>query len=336
MDSSYLSLPCSHWYLNDTYLEPYLSRLSHADRILHKRIEVSSMLDRSATKRFWEHLIKIPSFSTTYRVFYDDVVSIGDRHELSSSQHECLRQQLQSLKPWRKGPFEYFGIPIDSEWISSLKWDRVVPHVDLHQKIIGDIGCNNGYYMLRMLASNPRLVIGFEPLERYFFFYRLNQHFLQERRLGFELFGVEDLNLFEQFFDVLFVMGILYHRRNPLQMLQDIHRSLKPEGILVLESAGIPGDDSICLFPEDRYLKATGYWFLPTVTALVNMLKRSQFYDIQVLHSSKLEPNEQRDTPWVGTESLTDFLDPTNSDKTVEGYPAPIRIYIQARKKRRN
>ncbi|HBY85223.1 MAG TPA: tRNA 5-methoxyuridine(34)/uridine 5-oxyacetic acid(34) synthase CmoB, partial [Colwellia sp.] len=39
--------------------------------------------------------------------------------------------------------------------------------------------------------------------------------------------------------------------------------------------------------------------------------------------------DEQRKTEWIDTESLQDFLDPNDSSKTIEGYPAPKRaIFI--------
>ena len=41
---------------------------------------------------------------------------------------------------------------------------------------------------------------------------------------------------------------------------------------------------------------------------------------------------EQRRTEWMTTESLADFLDPHDSSKTLEGYPAPLRAVIVATK----
>ncbi|MDF4192049.1 DUF1698 domain-containing protein, partial [Ligilactobacillus salivarius] len=41
---------------------------------------------------------------------------------------------------------------------------------------------------------------------------------------------------------------------------------------------------------------------------------------------------EQRRTEWMVTESLADFLDPHDPGKTVEGYPAPKRALLIARK----
>jgi tRNA (mo5U34)-methyltransferase len=39
---------------------------------------------------------------------------------------------------------------------------------------------------------------------------------------------------------------------------------------------------------------------------------------------------EQRRTDWMQFESYEHFIDPANQDKTVEGYPAPWRIFIKA------
>ncbi|WP_455200938.1 DUF1698 domain-containing protein [Kaarinaea lacus] len=41
---------------------------------------------------------------------------------------------------------------------------------------------------------------------------------------------------------------------------------------------------------------------------------------------------EQRVTHWMHFESLADFLDPEDYNKTVEGYPAPRRAIFIAKK----
>ncbi|MDP1785654.1 MAG: DUF1698 domain-containing protein, partial [Sulfuricurvum sp.] len=37
-------------------------------------------------------------------------------------------------------------------------------------------------------------------------------------------------------------------------------------------------------------------------------------------------------TTWIESQSLEDFLDPDDSTKTVEGYPAPKRGYVRIKK----
>ncbi|OXE29836.1 hypothetical protein CA163_26525, partial [Vibrio parahaemolyticus] len=42
--------------------------------------------------------------------------------------------------------------------------------------------------------------------------------------------------------------------------------------------------------------------------------------------------DEQRTTDWMTHNSLPDYLDPNDPSKTVEGYPAPRRAVLVARK----
>ncbi len=239
---------------------------------------------------------------------------------------------LIDLKPWRKGPWNYFGTKIDTEWRSNMKWDRVLNSVDLNfrGKRILDIGCNNLYYMYRMLKDDPELIMGFDPIPRYYFNHIFNKRFVQDERIQFELFGVDEAGMFKDFYDYTFFMGILYHRRDPLGSLKSVFDSLKKGGRLIMECSGIPGDEPVALLPEGRYCKAPGYWFLPTWKTIENMLHRTGFTEIKTFYKEPLTLDEQRRTEWIDTNSLEDFLDPKDSSKTVEGYPAPVRIYTTA------
>lgn len=75
----------------------------------------------------------------------------------------------RALIPWRKGPFKINDLEILSEWDSAIKYNLLESHLDLKDKIIGDIGCNNGYYMFRMLAQNPKQILGFDPMPLCFY-----------------------------------------------------------------------------------------------------------------------------------------------------------------------
>ncbi len=57
------------------------------------------------------------------------------------------------MKPWRKGPFQINDLFIDSEWQSQIKYNLLEPHFDLKDKIVGDIGCNNGYYLISYVVT---------------------------------------------------------------------------------------------------------------------------------------------------------------------------------------
>ncbi len=262
--------------------------------------------------------------------FTGDVVTIGRREDLNPKEHDLVSKVMHGFIPWRKGPYNIFGIEIDAEWRSCRKWDRVVPFLpDLKGKIVADIGASNGYYMFRMIPQQPQAVIGFEPyLQHYFTFLTLNS-FAEQKNLHMELLGVEHLGHFADSFDVIFLMGILYHRISPLESLKKVKKSLKKGGTLIVESQAIPGKEAVALFPERRYAKAPGTYFIPTAPCLKNWMLRTGFIGVEIFCSHPMSSKEQRRTEWMQFESYTDFIDPDNPALTVEGYPAPIRIFLK-------
>ena len=262
--------------------------------------------------------------------FESDVVTIGRREDLNPDEHELVLNVMRGFMPWRKGPYNIFGIDIDAEWRSCRKWDRVLPFLpDLKNKVVADIGASNGYYMFRMVSQQPRAVIGFEPyLQHYFTFQTLNS-FAGLKNLYMELFGVEDLGCFANSFDVVFLMGILYHRISPVESLKEVKKSMKKGGTLIVESQAIPGAEPVALFPERRYAKAPGTYFIPTAACLKNWMLRAGFVEVEIFGSHPMSNKEQRRTEWMQFESYDDFIDPADPALTVEGYPAPLRVFLK-------
>ena len=66
------------------------------------------------------------------------------------------------------------------------------------------------------------------------------------------------------------------------------------------------------------------------MAALTRWLEKMRFCEIRVIDVSTTTTEEQRSTDWMKFQSLQDFLDPNDSSKTVEGYPAPMRAVITA------
>lgn len=261
----------------------------------------------------------------------NDVVKIGTPEDIEPHEIPKLKTVLRSLMPWRKGPFSVFGIDIDSEWRSNLKWSRILPVLpDLQGKVIADIGASNGYYMFRMAQHDPALVLGFEPYLHHYFTFQILNHFTDLNSLHMEPMGVEQISLFETCFDVIFLMGIIYHRSSPIDMLRDLKKAMKPGGTLIVESQAIPGQDTVALFPEKRYAKVPGTYFVPTATCLANWLKRTGFKEVNIFFEHPMSSEEQRQTEWMVFESYADFIDSVHPNLTVEGYPAPIRVYLKA------
>ena len=268
---------------------------------------------------------------------YENVeVSLGDRVEvtianLSPEDATQIKETALLMKPWRKGPFQINDLFIDSEWQSQIKYNLLEPHFDLKDKIVGDIGCNNGYYLFRMLNHVPKKLIGFDPSAIYYSQFQFINHFIKSD-IVYELLGVEHVEFYEHKFDVLFCLGVLYHRSDPVMMLKSLFKGLHKGGELILDTFMIDGEGEMCLTPKDRYSKIPNIYFVPTVPALINWCHRAGFEKVEILETMVTEHNEQRKTEWIDTQSLEDFLDPNDASKTVEGYPAPKRVYIKAMK----
>ncbi len=261
-------------------------------------------------------------------------VTAGTSGDLSGTDRHQLVTLLKQLSPWRKGPFNLFGIPVDAEWRSDMKWDRVAPHLpDITGKRVLDIGASNGYYMFRMAARNPGLVLGLEPQSAFFCQYLAVQKYVNQKNVACLPATYEEMPKLISCFDLVCCMGILYHRRSPVDMLKEIHDRLKPAGTLVLENLVIQGRSHLCLFPEDRYAKMRNVYFIPDLSVMESWLLRAGFMDIQCVDVTPTTSAEQRKTDWIQTESLSDFLDPDDPAKTVEGYPAPVRAVFMARSK---
>jgi len=261
-------------------------------------------------------------------------VTLGDRVELqienlSDEEAEQIKQTALLMKPWRKGPFGINELFIDSEWQSQIKYNLLEPYFNLKDKIVGDIGCNNGYYLFRMLSQKPKKLIGFDPSAIYYSQFQFVNHFIKSD-IVYELLGVEHVEFYEHKFDTLFCLGVLYHRSDPVAMLKSLFKGLNKGGELILDTFMIDGEEEMCLTPKDRYSKIPNIYFVPTVNALKNWCYRAGFETVEVLEMMKTEHNEQRKTEWIDTQSLEDFLDPSDPTKTVEGYPAPKRVYIKA------
>ncbi len=272
---------------------------------------------------------KLPVYEQV-EVHLEDVVRVEIAH-LSDAHAGQIRQTALMMKPWRKGPFAINDLLIDSEWQSQIKYNLLEPHFNLKDKIVGDIGCNNGYYLFRMLTHTPKRLIGFDPSAIYYSQFQFLNHFIRSD-IRYELLGVEHVALYEHKFDVLFCLGVLYHRSDPVMMLKSLYKGLNKGGELILDTFMIDGEDEVCLTPKERYSKIPNIYFIPTIPALVNWCHRAGFERVEVLETMVTDANEQRKTEWIETQSLEDYLDPHNPTKTVEGYPAPKRVYIKAYK----
>ena len=280
----------------------------------------------------WQKTIENLPVATASNLELKSEVRIGHSDDLNIGQQKRLEVLLKQFMPWRKGPYQLFHIDLDTEWRSDWKWDRLLPHIQpLKNRTVLDVGCGNGYHMWRMLGAGAKFVVGADPSQLFVVQFQAMQKYAQQPGIHLLPLGVEQLPP-SHAFDTVFSMGVLYHRRSPFDFLQQLKDQLKPGGELVLETIVVPGDEHTVLVPGDRYAKMRNVWFIPSSKALCHWLSRTGFKNIRVVDETTTSLDEQRKTAWMENESLVDFLDSNDTNKTIEGYPAPIRAVIIANK----
>lgn len=285
-------------------------------------------------KRWQDALNRLPDITPDQVTLNTSAITANTTTPITEPEQQQLDQSLMALSPWRKGPFELFGTHIDTEWHSDWKWDRVIPHISpLKNRLVLDVGCGSGYHCWRMMGEGAARVIGIDP--SYLF---LTQFEAIKKYCGPELpihllpVRMEEVSANLEAFDTTFSMGVLYHRRSPIDHLIELKNTLRKGGELVLETLVIEGKKGECLMPEDRYAMMRNVWFIPSCDTLSLWLKRAGFRDIKLVDLNKTTSEEQRGTDWMQYQSLDSFLDPADSAKTVEGYPAPLRATFVATK----
>ena len=291
------------------------------------RLEREKWMSWKNIKPLRDALVTLPEVDVTVRL--DDVLALESDDVID---HEQINAVARLMMPWRKGPFELFGLFVDTEWQSFMKYNLLRPHFDLKGKRVADIGCNNGYYLFRMQEDAPASLVGFDPSALYKTQFDFINHFVKSE-IKYELLGVEHLPFYEEKFDTIFCLGVLYHRSDPVAMLKQLFKGLDSSGEVILDTFMIDGDKEMALCPQGSYSKIPNIYFVPTIPALKNWCLRAGFSDFELLETSVTSAEEQRKTAWIEGQSLEDFLDPDDSSKTVEGYPAPKRVYVRLIKK---
>ena len=311
----------------DTRLEPWLNSLREQ---LHQVLVNSPHGD---TSRWLACLDSLPNICADHVALATGAITASVDCPVDGRVREQLYQGLKGLMPWRKGPFDLFGVYIDTEWRSDWKWERLIDDIaPLKGRQVLDVGCGSGYHMWRMLGEGASQVIGVDPSRLFLFqFEAIKKYVAPAAPVHLLPLKMEDVPRGLQAFDTVFSMGVLYHRKSPIDHLQELYSSLRPGGELILETLVIDGNLGEVLMPEDRYAMMRNVWFIPSPDTLLLWLRRVGFRQVRLVDVSRTTMDEQRPTEWMGFNSLKDFIDPGNPTLTVEGLPAPMRAMVIAR-----
>ena len=327
-----MSKPEAQWF-NDCYKSLFDTPLSHWLQTLPAQLDHWQRNSKHGEFDKWCRLLaKLPS-TTPSNIELDEKVAVGSLADVDVYTQKKISGLLQQFMPWRKGPFYVHDIHVDTEWRSDWKWDRVYPHITpLKNRTVLDVGCGSGYHMWRMLGQGASRVIGIDPTQLFFIQFQAIKHFIPRDDIHFLPLGIEEMQPLNAF-DTVFSMGVLCHRKDPIQFLNQLKHQLRKGGELVLETLVVDGDEQTVLMAGERYAQMRNVWFLPSTKALAVWLERVGFENIRVVDVNHTTLDEQRSTPWMDSQSLKDFLDPEDITRTIEGYPAPQRAVLIANRK---
>jgi tRNA (mo5U34)-methyltransferase len=282
----------------------------------------------------WQAVLDaLPALADIHYQLDKDAVTISGNRTFNTDEIATLQTSLMQLHPWRKGPYQLFDLYIDTEWRSDWKWQRISPFIsDLTNRKVLDVGCGSGYHCWRMRGAGASFVLGIDPMAKFLFQFEVFKHYMAKEPVFLLPLMCEDLPANMQVFDTVFSMGVLYHRRSPFDHLEELKQALRSGGELVLETLVVDGDENTIFMPQDRYAQMRNVWFLPSVAALEKWLARAGFKNIRTVNIDQTALAEQRSTEWMTFQSLKDFLDPGDMNKTIEGHPAPKRATVIAQK----
>ncbi len=309
------------------------TKLAPLAEAIPKAVTTNLHIDRNSDLAGWLEALAAMPAATPSHINLRDSVTIGKSDDLTAPEQAALHSSLQALIPWRKGPFQIFDTFIDTEWRSDWKWDRVKDGISaLNNRTVLDVGCGSGYHCWRMYGAGAARVIGIDPSPRFVVQFHQIKKYIGDVPVDLLPMGIEAVPANLNAFDTTFSMGVLYHRRSPIDHLRELKDTLRAGGELVLETLIADGPKGYSLMPEKRYAKMNNVWFLPSIPTLELWLKRAGFKDIQCIDINTTSLQEQRSTEWMEFLSLKDFLDTNDISKTCEGYPAPKRVVMVATK----
>ncbi|HEX5874569.1 MAG TPA: DUF1698 domain-containing protein, partial [Pyrinomonadaceae bacterium] len=132
----------------------------------------------------------------------------------------------------------------------AVKWERfskALPQ-NLSGKTVLDVGCNGGFYSIKMKQRGASRVVGIDTDKKY----------LEQARFAAEVSRVDiefhNLSVYrvaelQEKFDLVLFMGVLYHLRHPLLALELLHEHVVADLLVAQsllrgssESAEVPPD----------------------------------------------------------------------------------------------
>lgn len=286
----------------------------------------------------WESLVKwraliqsMPEVDGLTVDFASSVVTAAAPQPLAAEVIEGIEKGFKALNPWRKGPFDLCGVYIDSEWQSDMKWDRIKEVMaPLDGRVVLDVGCGNGYHCFRAVGAGADVAIGIDHKLTFFAQNQALMKYLPTEKTAVLPMGIDDMPDDCNVFDTVLSMGVLYHVHSPLDHIRKMRSLLRDGGEVILETLVIEGKAGDVLVPESRYACMPNVRNVPSCETVIDWMKTCELKNVRLVDVTPTTPQEQHVNAWGVWQSLEHFLDPEDSRRTIEGYPAPLRAIFVA------
>jgi len=329
LDAKGLGLPIDLDALEASLKASALS--DHSAAIMDATRAVLSERVHGDVPRWLDGLNRLPNASSATDLKVDLNADAVSARFTPPTADEPLSDTLKRLSPWRKGPFQIGDVHIDSEWRSDWKWQRIQHALSpLENASVLDVGCGNGYHLWRLRGAGANYVLGIDPSPLFVIQFLALQGYLQDQQVQLIPLTLEQFSA-PNAFDTVLSMGVLSHRREPMEHLHALRRCLKPGGELLLETLVLPGDENQVMTIDGRYARMRNVWELPSAPRVQTWLEAAGFADSRIIDVANTSVAEQRTTEWMPFESLAEGLDPQDSTKTIEGHPCPCRAVLVAK-----
>lgn len=219
-----------------------------------------------------------------------------------------IQAELKRLEPWFHhidlGDGLYtktesvMGEPVDHPRGPWQTIQKLLPP-DLNGKTLLDVGCNAGFYAFEAKRRGAKRVLGVDGQRQH-----VRQGLFVRKVLGLEV-EFRRLNVYELEsrtvgqFDITLALGLLYHLKHPILALENLYQVTKE--LLIVETAIMPpertpesfmhplGEQQMLLHPlvyveNPAAAKEQVFnWFLPSVPALVALLRNTGFAEVDVV-----------------------------------------------------
>lgn len=220
----------------------------------------------------------------------------GATHEATE-----IRARISELGEWfhnidlkgvQTAPDHFLGNYPEIKW-SGFK--HAIP-ADLSGKSVLDIGCNAGFYSIEMKRRGADRVVGIDFDDRYLAQAQLAAE-ISGMDIEFRKMSVYDIAQLREKFDWVLFMGVLYHLRHPLLVLDMLHDHVVGDRMVfqslmrgsketpkvendypfhneeIFETEGYP----VMYFVEKNYAGDPTNWWIPNRACAEAMLRSSGF-----------------------------------------------------------